>query len=54
MTPYYGEALQNDILRLQEWTLKWLLKFNEDKCKVMHVERHNPGYQYLMGFTPVA
>ena len=30
-------ALQRDLLKLQEWSSTWLLKFNESKCKVMHI-----------------
>jgi len=29
--------LQDDLKRLQEWNKKWQLKFNVDKCTVMHV-----------------
>ena len=28
---------------------KWLLKFNETKCKVMHIERNNPRNDYKIG-----
>ena len=30
-------VLQNDLLKLQQWSNAWLLKFNEKKCKVMHI-----------------
>ena len=42
------EALQEDLLRLQSWSQKWLLKFNESKCKVLHVGRSNPKYDYQL------
>jgi len=29
--------LQDDLKHLQEWNRKWQLKFNLDKCTVMHV-----------------
>ena len=32
-----SEALQSDLNLLLEWSDKWLLKFNIDKCKIMHV-----------------
>ena len=35
--------LQEDIHKLQAWSQKWLLVFNEDKCKVMHFGPQNPG-----------
>ena len=42
-------VLQNDLNKLQEWSSKWLLSFNESKCKVLHVGRGNPGHIYVMG-----
>jgi len=29
--------LQEDLTNLQNWSDKWLLQFNAEKCKVMHV-----------------
>jgi len=29
--------LQADLKRLAEWSERWQLKFNPDKCKVMHI-----------------
>ncbi len=49
-----GEILQDDLSKLQEWSRKWLLTFNEDKCKVMHVGRRYPGGQYHLGNTPLS
>ena len=40
--------LQEDLLKLQEWSQKWLLQFNENKCKVMHIGRRNPEYEYYL------
>jgi ribonuclease P/MRP protein subunit RPP40 len=31
------ETLQSDLDNLMKWSAKWLLKFNQDKCKVMSV-----------------
>ena len=31
--------------------LKNLMKFNKDKCKVMHLGKHNPGAQHRLGST---
>ena len=42
------EALQEDLIKLQEWSRTWLLKFNESKCKVMHIGRSNPLYDYQL------
>ena len=36
-------CLQQDLNRLSTWSEKWGLKFNEDKCKMMHLSRQiNP------------
>ena len=41
-----ARILQEDLIKLQEWSRKWLLQFNEDKCKVMHFGKNNPKNQY--------
>ncbi len=43
--------MQRDLNKLKEWSQKWLLQFNEEKCKVMHIGRNNPGYEYYLGPT---
>jgi len=30
-------SLKEDLDRLTEWSRKWLLLFNPEKCKVMHI-----------------
>ena len=42
------KVLQLDLDKLMEWSLKWLLQFNIDKCKVMHCGHANPSYEYIM------
>jgi len=42
------EILQNDLDKLIIWSNTWLLGFNEAKCKVMHVGKHNPCYNYSL------
>ena len=32
-----SQALQQDIECLEEWSRKWLLQFNFEKCHVMHI-----------------
>ncbi|GAB0184910.1 mitochondrial enolase superfamily member 1 [Grus japonensis] len=44
-------TLQEDLDRLEEWANKNLMKFNKDKCKVLHLGKHNPGVQHRMGST---
>ena len=40
-----GNSLQEDLHKLIKWSNKWLLRFNSEKCKVMHVG-HNVGTEY--------
>ena len=40
--------LQNDLNTLSQWTNDWLLSFNVDKCKVMHIGKNNPKLDYTM------
>jgi len=39
--------LQEDLDRLMQWSKKWLLKFNPDKCMVMHIG-HNMQTVYTL------
>ena len=39
---------------MMEWAAKWGMAFNTAKCKVMHIGRANPGYEYRMGGQPLA
>ena len=41
-------SLQSDLDTLCEWSLRWQLKFNIDKCKVMHFGSHNIQKMYTM------
>jgi len=50
-TKLYGPAeqsMQEDVSRLMQWSTIWQLKFNRDKCKVIHFGRSNPGLDYTM------
>ena len=35
------ETLQSDLDNLMKWSDKWLLTFNQDKCKVMSIGDHS-------------
>ncbi|GAB0176921.1 mitochondrial enolase superfamily member 1 [Grus japonensis] len=35
----------------KDWANKNLMKFNKDKCKVLHLGKHNPGVQHRLGST---
>ena len=41
-------TLQKDIEKLHSWTLDWQIKFNSDKCKVLHLGKNNPDISYNM------
>ena len=38
--------LQQDLISLQEWSKKWQLYFNGQKCKCLHHGRENPNHEY--------
>ena len=40
------EAMQRDLKRLENWSAKWLLDFNADKCVTMHIGHRNPHINY--------
>ncbi len=40
--------LQEDLIKLLEWSEEWSIKFNEEKCKVKHIGRSNPQFEYKM------
>ena len=42
------EALQNDLDLLVKWSNEWQMKFNVQKCKVMHIGKNNMEYKYTM------
>ena len=47
-TPDNNVTIQEDLYTLQEWSDRWNLYFNVQKCKVMHVGKKNPKHQYKM------
>ena len=46
-TPEDRTLLQEDLLQLQSWSDKWLLKFHPDKCKVLAINKNN---DYLLDY----
>ena len=40
------EMIQNDLDKLCQWTIKWLMFFNLDKCKILHTGKENPKFDY--------
>uniref|UniRef100_A0A803J1V1 Reverse transcriptase domain-containing protein n=1 Tax=Xenopus tropicalis TaxID=8364 RepID=A0A803J1V1_XENTR len=41
-------ALQSDLTKLDNWAANWEMRFNVDKCKVMHFGRNNINANYLL------
>ena len=46
-----NNKLQEAINKLLEWAETWSMQFNAIKCKIMHIGRNNPCFQYLMNGT---
>jgi hypothetical protein len=42
-------SLQTDLDKLHEWSVKWQMTFNVDKCVVMHVGSNNVNSSYVLG-----
>ena len=40
--------LQEDLDKLYNWSLKWQMKFNIDKCSVVHLGHNNVKYNYTL------
>ena len=40
--------MQRDLKRLEEWSQKWLLDFNAEKCITMHIGHRNPHVAYSL------
>ena len=48
-----NQRLQCVIDKLHEWADTWQLRFNIDKCKIIHMGKNNPKFQYIMNNTPI-
>ena len=42
------DNLQGCIDNLGDWCSTWGMEFNASKCKIIHIGRNNPGYDYSM------
>ncbi|RUS70397.1 hypothetical protein EGW08_021841 [Elysia chlorotica] len=46
--PGGAQTLQDDLDSLQQWSSIWQLKFNAEKCKVMHIGKDANHFEYKM------
>ncbi|XP_047127614.1 uncharacterized protein LOC124808516 [Hydra vulgaris] len=44
-----SSTLQEDLNKLLDWSNKWSIKFNREKCKTMHIGNLNPQFSYKLG-----
>ena len=39
-------VMQTALNNLYDWSVKWGMKFNLNKCKIIHMGKNNPRYEY--------
>ena len=41
--------LEDDLSKLEDWSVKWQMLFNVDKCSIMHLGKSNANHLYKIG-----
>ena len=44
------ECLRKDLINMEKLSNEWQMKFNTDKCTVMHLGRKNKGHFHSQGY----